>query len=51
LEWKGEHLMTSEETEYKEKIGKIWESMNENLHFFLVNNKNVEEVLAKLKGL
>jgi len=51
LEWKGEHLMTNEETIYKEEIGKIWKSMNKNLHFELVNNKNVEEVLAKLKEL
>lgn len=51
LEWKGEHLMTNEETQYKEEIGKIWESMNKNLHFFLVHNGNVEEVLNKLKNI
>jgi len=51
LEWKGEDRVSNEDTQYKEEIGKIWESMNKNLHFFLVHNGNVEEVLTKLKGL
>jgi len=51
LEWKGEDRISNEDTQYKEEIGKIWESMNKNLHFFLVHNGNVEEVLTKLKEL
>lgn len=51
LEWKGEDRVSNEDTQYKEAIGKIWESMNKNLHFFLVHNGNVEEVLTKLKEL
>ena len=51
LEWKGEDRVSNEDTQYKEEIGKIWESMNKNLHFFLVHNVNVEEVLTKLKEL
>ena len=51
LEWKGEDRVSNEDTQYKEEIGKVWESMNKNLHFFLVHNGNVEEVLTKLKEL
>ena len=51
LEWKGEDRVSNEDTQYKEEIGKIWESLNKNLHFFLVHNRNVEEVLTKLKEL
>ena len=51
LEWKGEDRVSNEDTQYKEEIGKIWESLNSKLHFFLVKNKNVEEVLTKLKEL
>jgi len=51
LEWKGEHLMTNEETQYKIEIGKIWESLNNKLHFEIVNNRNIEEILTKLTQL
>jgi superfamily II DNA or RNA helicase len=51
LEWKGEDRLNNPDTDYKEEIGKIWESTNKNLHFFLVNNKNVEEVLNELKNI
>ncbi len=51
LEWKGEDRVSNEDTQYKEEIGKIWESLNKKLNFFLVNNKNVEERLNKIKGL
>lgn len=51
LEWKGEDRVSNEDTQYKDEIGKIWESMSKNLHFFLVHNGNVEEVLTKLKEL
>ncbi|MBS3099602.1 hypothetical protein J4463_00080 [Candidatus Pacearchaeota archaeon] len=51
LEWKGEDRISNEDTQYKEEIGKIWESLNKNLHFFLVHNGNVGEVLTKLKEL
>jgi len=51
LEWKGEHLITNEETQYKKEIGKIWESLDNKLHFEMVNNGNVEEVLTRLKEI
>lgn len=49
LEWKGGDRVSNEDTQYKEEIGKIWESLNKNLYFFLVHNGNIEEVLTKLK--
>ena len=52
LEWKGEHLLTNEDTKYKEELGKIWESLgNGKLHFFLVSKGNIEETLNKIKLL
>ena len=52
LEWKGEHLLTNEDTKYKEELGKIWESLgNGKLHFFLVSKENVEATLNKIKLL
>jgi len=52
LEWKGEHLLSNEDTKYKEEIAKTWEKLgNGKLHFFLVHDKNIEEVLLKIKTL
>lgn len=52
LEWKGTDRMSTEDTEYKIAIGKIWEKLGKgNLHFFLVNMENVENVLIELKKL
>ncbi len=52
LEWKGEHLLTGEDTQYKEEIAKVWEKLGKGkLHFFLVHNGNIEEVLSKVKEL
>ncbi len=52
LEWKGEHLVTNEDTTYKVQVAKEWEHLgNGKLHFFLVTNDNVDEVLSKVKEL
>jgi len=52
LEWKGEDRVSNEDTEYKIVIGKIWAKFGKGkLHFFLVHNRNIEEVLTKLKEL
>lgn len=51
LEWKGEHLLSNEDTTYKVQLAKEWERLgNGKLHFFLVSNDNVDEVLNKIKG-
>lgn len=52
LEWKGEDRVSNEDTKYKEEIAKVWEDLgNGKLHFFLVHNGNIEEVLTKIKSL
>lgn len=52
LEWKGEDRVSNEDTQYKIKIGEIWERLgNGKLHFFLVNNGNVEQILNQIKEL
>ncbi len=52
LEWKGEDRVGNIDTNYKEAIAKVWEDLGKGkLHFFLVHNKNIEEVLSEIKGL
>ena len=52
LEWKGEDRVSNEDTQYKEIIAHVWEKLGKGkLHFFLVHNKNTEEVLSKVKRL
>ena len=52
LEWKGEDRVGNIDTDYKEIIAKEWEKLGKGkLHFFLVHNKNIEEILNKIKGL
>lgn len=52
LEWKGEDRVSNEDTEYKVEIGKIWQELGKGkLHFFLVHNGNIEEVLTNIKSL
>ena len=52
IEWKGEHLISNEDTTYKVDLAKEWERLgNGKLHFFLASNDNVDEVLNKIKVL
>ncbi len=52
LEWKGEDRISNEDTEYKTAIADIWAKFGKGkLHFFLVHNGNIEEVLSGLKEL
>ncbi len=52
LEWKGEHLLDAPDIDYKEEVAKIWEQLGKGkLHFFLVHNGNIEEVLIEIKKL
>ena len=52
IEWKGEHLISNEDTTYKVELAKEWERLgNGKLHFFLASNDNVDEVLNKIKVL
>lgn len=52
LEWKGEDRISNEDTGYKVEIAGVWEKLGKDkLHFFLVHNKNIEEVLLSIKKL
>jgi superfamily II DNA or RNA helicase len=51
LEWKGEDRVSNEDTEYKVEIGELWAKTGKHLNFFLVHNKNIEEVLKEIKTL
>lgn len=52
LEWKGEDRLSNEDTGYKVAIADEWVKLGKDkLHFFLVHNGNVEEVLNGLKKL
>ena len=52
LEWKGEDRLDNPDTKYKEEITGEWVKLGKGkLHFFLVHNGNVEEVLLALKAL
>jgi hypothetical protein len=52
LKWKWEDRISNEDTGYKILIGEWWAKLGKDkLHFFLVYNKNIEEVLNGLKSL
>lgn len=52
LEWKGEDRVSNEDTAYKVEIGEMWAKLGSGkLHFYLVHNKNIEEVLNEIKEL
>jgi type III restriction enzyme len=52
FEWRGGDRVSNEDTKYEEEIGNLWASFGKGkLHFSLVHNDNVEDVLTKLKGL
>ena len=52
LEWKGEDRLENPDTKYKTEIAKAWAKLGKGkLHFFLVYNGVVDEVLSELKTL
>ena len=52
LEYKGEHLMGSEETNYKKAIGKNWEKLSNGKYYFdLVDKKNIDKIIDKISKL
>ena len=52
VEYKGEHLLTGEDTEYKKEIGKIWAILaGERYEFHLVDKSNVEQFVDHIAGL
>ena len=52
LEWKGGDRVTNEDTEYKTWLGDTWTKLGKGkLHFFLVHNDNIEQILNGIKEL
>lgn len=52
VEYKGENLLTNEDTQYKIKLGEKWQELTgKNYFFFLVHKKNMEEFIKKLQQL
>jgi len=49
LEYKGKHLIDSQDSEYKEEIGRIWSQIMDNGFFFeLVSKDNLQDILKKI---
>lgn len=52
LEYKGEHLLGTEETDYKEALGKKWQELGDGQYYFeLVDKKNIDKVIDKVSKL
>ena len=46
LEYKGEHLLGSDDTDYKEAIGKKWAQLGgQKFHFNILDDKNAKEII------
>lgn len=51
VEYKGEHLITAEEAEYKNQIGKIWQDLTPKNYFFRMIEKNqIDELIELIKN-
>lgn len=52
LEYKGEHLMGSEDSDYKESIGKVWEKLSGNgYRFRWAEKSNINSVINEVSKL
>ena len=52
LEYKGEHIATGEDSDYKKAIGKVWEKLSgENYHFKWVEQRNIDEIVREISEL
>ena len=52
LEYKGEHLIGSEDSEYKKAIGKEWEKLSGKGYYFKwVEKKNLDSVINEISKL
>jgi type III restriction enzyme len=49
LEYKGEHIATSEDSDYKKAVGEQWEKLGDgNYHFEWVEKNNIDGVINKI---
>lgn len=52
IEYKGEERLTTEDTEFKDAVGKTWQELNpEQCYFALVSKQNIDAVFDELKRL
>lgn len=52
LEYKGEHLMGSEDSDYKEALGKMWEKLGgQGYYFRWVEKNNMDSVIGNILEL
>ena len=52
LEYKGEDRLRNEDTEYKTKLGKLWEALNSGVNkFYLVGRTSIDSVLKEMSAI
>ncbi len=52
LEYKGEHLIGSEDSDYKEAIGKVWKKLSGDGYYFKwAELKNIDSVISEISNL
>jgi len=52
VEYKGENLLTNEDTKYKMKLGNKWASLaGKNYEFHMVNENKTDELITYIKLL
>ena len=52
VEYKGENLLTNEDTNYKKELGERWAYLaGEKYHFILANKNNIDEVIKEIQKL
>lgn len=52
IEYKGEHLIGSEDSNYKEAIGKVWEKLNGKEYCFRwVEKNNIDNIISEISKL
>ena len=52
LEYKGEHLATGEDSDYKKAIGEQWEKLSDGKYYFKwVEKKNMDNIINEISKL
>jgi type III restriction enzyme len=51
VEYKGEHLMSSDDTKEKEKVGNVWASLDDKVDFAMVGKKYKQVLTEKINQL
>lgn len=52
LEYKGEHLMGSEDSDYKEAVGKEWEKLSEEGYYFKwIEKSSINGIISDVSKL